>query len=576
MAQELWDRLRATGLHDLAPVLFEHGVREVRDIMPNAGALLLSGVEAWKLEAIVRGRLETTLALPAGRQDHPVAAVRQKASWAAALEAALPQNRQAALDDLQAAVLAATTRPAVESRLKAWRELSAAWERPPFPVNTELVRCVGASLRAGGYHSCSQYFSAATSHQLRTLALPIGEETRFVIRDTIRAIKRGLGPASLKDAFDFEVLRELVKLEESLRAFDVRDLAATVDLCIVCAWYMLREIEVSNARAHHLYLTEPDSVHLLLPVSKTESQGSLTVRTYVCVCRARREPLCPFHSAKRHLERLRLAGVDSSASNYLFPGQDGEPLKKFQVVQLIERVLRAAGVETTRPDEAGRQAPRFSGHTLRVSGTQYLAALNVPLAQIQLQGRWSSRAIDRYVQLAPLLRLPQNVRAAAAVGALPAQRALPQAEVMVLSDEEPVTPPAHRRRRRRVAPAATSPSPPPMVHEPPAASALGPGTSITLEQVRDEIAKAIPPAKEHLIVQPRRRVAHSIGVPEAHNEVHRWRTTCGWGYGWSGYYRIQADSLGPELRRCRRCFPDETNQSASSSSSSSSSGSSSS
>ena len=202
MAQELWDRLRTTGLQDLAPVLFEHGVREVKDIMPNAGALLLSGVESWKLEAIVRGRLETALALPPGRPDHPVAEVRQKASWTAALEAALPENRQASLEALQAAVLAATTKPSVESRLRAWRELSAAWERPPFPVSPDLVRCVGASLRAGGYHSCSLYFSAATSHQLRTLALPIGEETRFIIRDTVRAIWRGLGPARLKDAFD--------------------------------------------------------------------------------------------------------------------------------------------------------------------------------------------------------------------------------------------------------------------------------------------------------------------------------------------------------------------------------------
>ena len=126
--------------------------------MPNAGSLLLSAVESWKLEAVVRGRLETALALPPGRSDHPVAEVRQKASWSAALEAALPQNRQASLDALQAAVLAATTRPAG----KQAQGLAS-------PVNPDLVRCVGASLRAGGYHSCSMYFAAATSHQLRTL-----------------------------------------------------------------------------------------------------------------------------------------------------------------------------------------------------------------------------------------------------------------------------------------------------------------------------------------------------------------------------------------------------------------------
>ena len=190
--------------------------------------------------------------------------------------------------------------------------------------------------------------------------------------------------ARLKDSFDFEALRDLVRLEEALRAFDERDMAAAVDLCIICTWYMLREIEISNA-----------AVHLLLPVTKTESQGCLTVRTYICVCRAKSEPLCPFHAARRHIERLRLAGVDGSETHFLFPGSDGQPLKKYQVVQLIERVLQAAGVETTRADEAGRQIPRFGGHTLRVSGTQYLASLNVPLAQIQLQGRWCSRSTAR-------------------------------------------------------------------------------------------------------------------------------------------------------------------------------------
>ena len=164
-------------------------------------------------------------------------------------------------------------------------------------------------------------------------------------------------------------------------------------------------------------------LHLLLPVTKTESQACLTVRTYICVCRAKSEALCPHHAAKRHIERLRLAGVDGSEAHFLFPGTDGQPLKKYQVVQLIEGVLQAAGVETTRADEAGRQIPRFGGHTLRV-GAQYLAALNVPLAQIQLQGRLCSRSIDRYVQLAPLLRLSQNVRAAAVTGALPVPRGL--------------------------------------------------------------------------------------------------------------------------------------------------------
>ena len=37
MAQELWERLRATGLLDVAPCLFEYGVRSVADICAWAG-----------------------------------------------------------------------------------------------------------------------------------------------------------------------------------------------------------------------------------------------------------------------------------------------------------------------------------------------------------------------------------------------------------------------------------------------------------------------------------------------------------------------------------------------------------
>ena len=170
-----------------------------------------------------------------------------------------------------------------------------------------------------------------------------------------------------------------------------------------------------------------------------------------------------------------------------------------------------------------------------------------------------------------LLRLPQNIRAATALGSLPASSTSPPTAVMILRDEEPATPPARRRRRGRADPAPDGP--PPLLDE---SSLAAPLTGITMDQVRAEIAKAIPPVRENLIVQPRRRVAHEIGVPEAQNEVHRWRTTCGWGYGWSSYYRVQADSLGPELRRCKRCFPEAGCPSSSSSSSSSSSGSSSS
>ena len=274
-----------TGLQDLAPELFDQGVRCVQDILPAAPALLLRGVPSWKLEAIVRGRLEINAALPPGRADHPEVTVRNRASWPAALEAAQPQNRAAALCELKAAILAATTRPAVDSRLKTWRELSTAWELPPWPLTVTLVHSLGASFKRGRYHSSSLYFGAAIAHQLRALGMPVGEEIRFAVKDTVRAIKRGLGPTQLKDSFDFEALKSLVDPAAELRAFDHEDSEAALDMAIIGTWWMLREIEISNGRLRHLYLAEGDLVHLLLPVSKADTQGSLTVRSYLCVRR---------------------------------------------------------------------------------------------------------------------------------------------------------------------------------------------------------------------------------------------------------------------------------------------------
>ena len=569
MAQELWDRLRATGLQSVALILFDHGVRQVDDILPNASALLAAGAQAWQLETLIRGSLEVVPVLPHGRADHPQARPRKRASWAAALEAAQPEKRQASLAALQADVLAATTRSSVDSRVRAWQELCRAWERAPFPIEPATVKCVGASLKAGGYHSCSLYFGAAVSHQMRTMGTPIGEDVRWTTRDTVRAIKRGLGPAQLKDSFDVELLSPLVPFVKECVAFHLGDPASEVDLALISAWWMLREIEASNARAHHLYLTKDGDflAHLLVPISKADTVGQLTVRSYACICRARTERLCPYHAAERHLHRLQLLRDTGVRVDFLFPASDGKPLSKHTIIQAFERVIASAGVPLTRRDESGREIARFHGHTMRVSGTQFLASMGLSVPMIQLQGRWSSRAIDRYVQLAPLLRMPHAIRMARASGgqdgtgtssASPAAPAQPSGPIVVGS-------PAH------------GPAPPPIAPVPAidlTEDAAGADAQVTAAEVRTELRrfmKAVLEPKEMLVVQPRRKVAHAIGVPENTNDVGHWRTSCGWAYGWSSFYRTHRDALGEQLRLCKRCFAAQADGPSSSSSSSSSS-----
>ena len=76
------------------------------------------------------------------------------------------------------------------------------------------------------------------------------------------------------------------------------------------------------------------------------------------------------------------------------------------MVQVIRRVIAATGQSLERPDANGRPLQRFGGHSLRVAGAQLLAASGIPLQLIQLLGRWTSLAIQRYTQEAALAVVP--------------------------------------------------------------------------------------------------------------------------------------------------------------------------
>ena len=56
---------------------------------------------------------------------------------------------------------------------------------------------------------------------------------------------------------------------------------------------------------------------------------------------------------------------------------------------------------TAYQDANGIERQVFGGHACRVAGATFLAAAGIPMAVIQLLGRWSSRAIERYTQSAP-------------------------------------------------------------------------------------------------------------------------------------------------------------------------------
>ena len=362
------------------------------------------------------GSSGSSLVLPQWRADQPPVRKRQRASLQEALLAGEPSNRAQALEELDKEVLAKTTTGPYESRILVWRRLCAKWELPAFPLDERNVRAVAASLKRGRYRSSEQYFSAAASFQVRRLHMPVPSHLRAIIRDCIRSVRRGLGPSALKDSFDLREISHAVVEGSEFQAFSWSDLPAAVDALLVAAYFCMREIEMASASSTHLYF-QHGQLHMLLPAHKSSSQGELTTRALYCGCAVRRQPLCPWHAGARHLQRLEILQAGLALSKMpLFPDDRGRALSKSDMISTIRETLQRAGVHTTRQDEAGLQVERFTGHVLRVAGTQHLYLLGLRFDMVQLHGRWSSLAVQKYLQAAPLLLVPGTVARALVAG----------------------------------------------------------------------------------------------------------------------------------------------------------------
>ena len=323
--------------------------------------------------------------------------------------------------ELDQEILASTTWGPHESRLQVWHKLCSKWEVNAFPLDHTNIRAVGASLKWGRYRSAERYYSAAATFQSRRLHCAVPAHLRASIRDCIRSIRRGLGPAELKDSFDLMQLGPSVREGSEFQAFSWDCLAAAADAVLVAAYFCMREIEVASASAKHLYFQQ-GQLHMLLPAHKSSSQGELTTRALHCGCAVQRQPMCPWHAGARHLQRLEiLQGVLDKPNTPLFPADDGSALSKAEMIAATRKTLKSAGVQTTRPDESGQQVERFNGHVLGVAGTQHLYLLGLRFDMVQLHGRWSSLAVQRYLQQAPLLMVPSAVARGLASG-VPAER----------------------------------------------------------------------------------------------------------------------------------------------------------
>ena len=138
-----------------------------------------------------------------------------------------PNSRKRALEALDDGVLAASTRGPMESRRKTWEELCRAWDEPAWPITTDNLQMVAASLKAGGYQSAQLYFDAAVWYQSHVRQEPVLQHLRKLIKAYVRSITRTGFPEQLESAID---------LTTADQPYNPADPHHAADAVVMCTW----------------------------------------------------------------------------------------------------------------------------------------------------------------------------------------------------------------------------------------------------------------------------------------------------------------------------------------------------
>ena len=171
------------------------------------------------------------------------------------------------------------------------------------------------------------------------------------------------------------------------------------NLVVLGSWFMLREVEAANARVKDVSVVVRDGcprVVWSLPASKTDQRAAGVSRAHGCACTGTPKPSCPAHAAWAHASSLRTRFGEISPDSPFFPDVHGRICTKESIAATL--VEAASFLDVPKEDATGK----ITGHTMRVTGAQGLAAAGLDLWAIQLLGRWGSMAVRSYVREAHL------------------------------------------------------------------------------------------------------------------------------------------------------------------------------
>ena len=429
-----------------------------------------------------------------------------------------------------------------DAQLHTWEAIHRQWRphEPALPLTWPQIRAVGAHMEEAIYRSWGNYASRIKEeHVMAGHAWSLLLETSF--RKAKRSVLRGVGPGVQAVSLDLELVVEL----------DVDDLLNTpamplnlIDVFVVHSFFMLREVEASFLKWRHVVIDRGvGTLTLALPISKSDPQAHGCRRSWGCVCPVVSSSSsvgspCAFHSFLRHhaaLESLGPAWISLDAP--LFPDAQGRHCSKIGVIQ----GYRALGAAIAAKPLKGQG--EIGGHTARVTGARYLAALGIELAIIQLMARHASACIMDYVRDAPLLSITGVTRAKRAAR-------LEHDTSVVQSWRESRLQAQLDRMAERIASLQVD-------HEHFKGLRLGPELIVHEDAREDEddadgdalvVVINVENDKAHIA-----KVAPASGTPPA-----EWRARCPWHFGFAPHRVTTPACVAADAQlwseRCRRCW----------------------
>ena len=346
------------------------------------------------------------------RADHPTIQHTVRGSREAVVEAlSTAEGKLKAMQELENCIHTANSRRTRESYLNTYCWALQLWGSPPFPITELKIRQFGAAMRAGRFRSCAKFLFRAIQEDERRRGQKINPVLIDVAHDVIRAAERGIGPNAIKVAITVEKFAECIGVPRSRGDGGENTCFWPEAAFVLGSWFLTRGIELSASLGKHFVVNEEQgTVSWSLPASKTDVRALGQERTFCCSCKAlaNARELCPVHLAAKFVvaradflaDFFLEKGIKDLGELPLFPNLDGKVLTQ----ENLRATMRMAATQVGEKIEKrvnGEVREADSEHVMRVSGAQFLFRLGLSRDTIKTIGRWSSQAIDLYLQDAP-------------------------------------------------------------------------------------------------------------------------------------------------------------------------------